>query len=66
MQIMRSHIGDKLTINQVFSLYNRLCLDEHGPGAPAAHQNILFRWDDCIVIGTGVLHGARLGRNSLS
>ena len=55
MQITRSQIGDKLTINQVSSLYNRLGLAEHGPGAPVAHQNILFSWDDYIVIGTGVL-----------
>ena len=66
MQITRSHIGVKLTINQVFSLYNRLGFAEHGPGAPAAHQNILFSWDDYIVIGAGVLLGARLGCNSLS
>ena len=66
MQITRSHLGNKLTINQVFSLYNRLGLAEHALGAPAVHQNILFSGDDYIVIRTGVLQGACLGRNSLS
>ena len=65
VQITRSQIGDKLTINQFFSLYNCLGLAEHGLSVPIAHQNILFSGDDDIVIGTGVSQGTCFDRNSL-